>query len=463
MTKTLVHLPSPLQKRAFYLMLANAKQLQQDGEQVVLTHCDLSGGTCSANLIGSRLICKACRMSTRRTVESAGMQVVPLGTGRPEFKRIRQQRQYSWANRREIVDGVHSCLVTILRALTTDLNRVGFVRAIKRRYYASSLKLLESLDQLVRREKVDRIEVLNGRYACMKIGLVAAARHGIEFNTLDYNYGGHPMIFRGHTPHDRAAIQKRMLQNPADETVAAEYYNSRRDRRFNKFAGQHRHFRPPEVDPKYKRKITFFLSSQDECESLGPSWRSPFRDNAEVILRACEAYPETFFCVRFHPNQASILSDINEGFEAVEAMPNVAIFGADDQIDSYSLVDWSDVVVTFASTISVEACWQGKPVIQLGPSFYDQLGFSETPESTDAFLELLGNELRPSPKESIVRFANYELRDYDTISYLNCDGGDARPVGFKRRRSLPAKIAKEINGMATRLIQRVMKRQLQAS
>lgn len=459
MSAVVVHLPPPMQKRAFCLMLARAKQLEEEGQEVVLTHCALPVGTCSGNLAGSRLVCKACHHSTRQSVADTGLTLVPLGV--PPEQNAERPETLSFRDRCELAGGVQSCLVTVLRVLTADLNHIRVLRGIKRRYYNTAASLLRAFYRLLDDRDVDRIEVLNGRYACMKAGVVAAQSRGISFTTLDFNCYGQPMVFAGHTPHDRTAIQQRIRRNEPDQQLAHDYYDGRRDRRHNKFAAKHRHFHPPEVEDRYRRKVTFYLSSQDECESLGPSWRSPFRNNAEVIRQACEAFPDYYFCVRFHPNQANILSDVTRGFRGLQRLPNLSIYYPDDDVDSYSLLDWSDVVVTFASTVAIEACWQGKPVVQLGPSFFDQLNISETPRTVQEFLQLLGTELQPHDRDSAARFARYETSDFDSLRYLDCQNGKAKPVGFARRASAFAKSAKELNGMATKTLQRLTERQLQ--
>ncbi|MCG8449792.1 MAG: hypothetical protein MI725_09460 [Pirellulales bacterium] len=456
MSSVILHLPPPMQKRAFQLMLAHAKQVQEEGEPVILTHCDQQGGTCSANLAGSRLICAACRHSTRKSAEDAGLELVPLSLPEGES----DDQQLSWHENVELAEGVHSCLITLLRVLKFDLNRLPLLRGIKRRNFRTAAVLLKAMNSLLKKRKVHRIEVLNGRYACMKVGLIAAKKFGLDFNTLDFNCFGKPMVFRGHTPHDRGAIQDRIRRNPADLEVAQQYYDARKDKRFNVFARKHQYSEMPAAPFGTKKRVSFFLSSQDECESLGPEWRSPFRDTASVVRQACQAYPDYFFCVRFHPNQAKILSDVTSDYHRLHALRNLHVFYPTDEVNTYSLVDWSDVVVTFASTVAIEACWSGKPVVQLGPSFFDQLDISYTPKNTQEFLQLLGSDMQAWPVEAAAQFANYDLNDVDELRYLDYSSGAERPVGFRRRASAFAASAKKANSLAQKLLKNFVARRL---
>ncbi|MCH2114548.1 MAG: hypothetical protein MK171_06530 [Pirellulales bacterium] len=448
MSSVIVYLPPPTQKRAFQLMLAQAKQVRDEGESVILTHCDLQAGTCSANLMGSRLICSACRYSTRKSVADTGLELVHLRQTQDESGALELARH----DRTELLEGVNSCLITLVRVLKNDLNRNPLLRWIKRRNFRTATVLFKAMTALMKTRQVHRIEVLNGRYACMKIGLIAAQRFGLDYNTLDFSCVGRPMVFRGHTPHDRKAIQQRIRRSPPDEAIAQQYYMARKDKRFNPFAGRHQISAAPCAPRKTQKKVAFFLSSQDECESLGPEWRSPFQKSAEVVRQACEEFPDYFFCVRFHPNQANILSDITSEFRQLQHLSNVEIYYPDDQVDSYSLIEWSDLVVTFASTVAVEACWAGKAVVQLGPSFFDELGISYTPKSTSEFLQLLGTNLKASPRRGAAQFANYDMNDFDDLKYLEYSSGAGKPIGFCRKGSVFATPAKKINFLVNKFL-----------
>lgn len=450
MSSVVVYVPPPMQKRAFYMMLARAKELSERGEAVTVAYCSQRAGTCSSNLSGSALVCAACRFSSRKSLSASGLPFVALGTDDTSTDEL---PVLNYDDAADIMVGVHSCLVTVLRVMTADLNRVPGLREIKRRYFTSSVRLLQAFRDLVASDAT-RVEVLNGRFACMKVALMAAAENDVTYNTLDFNLSGQPMVFEAFTPHDRIAVQKRILRNEANPDVAATYFEARRSSVFNRYAAGHQYFSPPEAADGYRRRVSFFLSSQDECESLGPSWRTPFKDNPGVIRAAAEAFPDYFFCVRFHPNQASIIGDVTGPFQDLQ-LKNVCMYLPTDDVNSYELMEWSDVVVTFASTVAVESCWMGKPVIELGPSYFDHLNISYTPSDTIGFLDLLGQDLQARDAAPAARFANYELNDFDEFQYYSDDDPSRYEAhGITRWGSIAAKPAKEFNNLVTWLLQR---------
>jgi len=222
----------------------------------------------------------------------------------------------------------------------------------------------------------------------------------------------------------------------------------RRSAAFNRFAKQHQTFEPDPRSEVYNRKITFFLSSQDECAALGRQWQSTFPPDVEVIRQACLRYPDVFFCVRFHPHQAKMPGDVESPFESLQDLDNLCIYGPHSVINTYELIDWSDCVVTFASTVGVESCWVGKPVIQLGPSFFDQLGVANTPATMDEFLTLLGDDSLPSgDRDNAARYAYFDVSDCDTIRHLDCDNGRNRVIGMRPKLRLGTRVSKRVNSL----------------
>lgn len=431
MSKILLYAAYPLWRKNTLVTMARARMLADQGHEVVLAHCDARAGTCACNYTASPLICAVCRSGIRGTARNLGLRTVPLGV-RGRFPA--QAHRTPFSDRRELVEGVLSGIVSTFRVLPHAIRRRSLLGRIQRNYYDTARRLLAGMVKLVESERPDRIEVFNGRHACCRPPLLIARRRGVPFNTLEILGHGHPIVFQGHTAHDRKAVQARVLRHPADMELAQGYYAARRNRRaVNRFAGRHSpSFQPPSAEG-FDRRVTVFLSSQDEFASLGKSWQSPFPPEHEVIEAVCRAFPRTFFVVRFHPNQAGIKNDILSDYAGVAALPNVKLYPPTDTANSYRLVEWSDVVVGFNSTITVEACWMGKAAIMLGPSYYDELEVAYTPADVGALIELLRRDtLPPRDRANAARLAHYLLRDWDDLPYLGFRHGRVAAQGFRR-------------------------------
>ncbi|MCA9064650.1 MAG: hypothetical protein KDA96_16375 [Planctomycetaceae bacterium] len=438
--RVIVHAAYPIWRKHTLIAMARARQLQDAGHSVTLSYCDASAGTCAVNFAGSPVVCSICQSRTRQTAESLGLTTVPLGI--PQIATAVAVKEAPLADRVHIAEGVRSALVSTFRMMPTDLCQSVTLQLIKRRYYATAMRMLAAMNRLVRKIGANRIEVFNGRQACSRFCITSAHRSQIAFSTLEVCTKQHPIVFHGHTAHDRHFIQQRIMSHPADMEIAEQYYARRRQPRTNKFAKKHSSAFQPPAKEGFRRCVSVFLSSQDEFESLGKEWRSPFPPYAEVIEDLCQRHPETLFAIRFHPNQADISSDIRTPFHEIESLPNCVIYYPETTANTYRLIEWADVVLTFGSTVTVEACWVGKPVVMLGPSFFDELNVSYNPSTLEELHVLMQSDLKPKDRTNCARWAVFEETDWDDLPMLSHNGRTFVPQGFDVSKSGLARIAR---------------------
>ena len=444
----LIHAAYPLWRKHTLVTLARARQLQDEGHRVAVTYCNATAGTCAVNYGGSPVACMICKQRVRQTAESLGLQTIPL----PADSSADDQSPLPFSEQRSLMEGVQSGVISTFRTLPETARREPLIRRIKRRYFSNATRLLKSMKAVVSDWRPDRIEVFNGRHACSKFAVIAARAAGIAFTTLEVTARQHPFVCPGYMVHDRRQIQKRILNHPADFEFAEKYYSNLRKPRTNKYAKKHgQAFVPPEV-PAGTRKVSIFLSSQDEFASLGKDWISPFLDYGPIVERACRENPDMYFVVRFHPNQAEMAGDLLTPFAEAAKLPNVRIHYAQETVNSYSIMEWSDVVVTFGSTITVEACWAGKPVITLGPSFFDQLNVAHTPRTVDDFVKLLREPLQPKPRDNAARYAWFREYDVNPLKYIQHTGRTMVENGFSIRHPWLGQIARTTDDVICNMI-----------
>ena len=93
---------------------------------------------------------------------------------------------------------------------------------------------------------------------------------------------------------------------------------------------------------------------------------------------------------------------------------NITIVPPESPVSSYALMDVADKVVVMGSTMGVESCYWGKPVINLRKSWYDHLDVSYIPKSKEEFAELLTECLQPKGVEGALKYG-YFFMDTDEI------------------------------------------------
>jgi len=143
----------------------------------------------------------------------------------------------------------------------------------------------------------------------------------------------------------------------------------------------------------------------------------------DLILAIIKDHPETLFVIRAHPDelrkgkrsQESVPMWVSEN--GVDQMRNVIFIPPDEYLSSYDLIQRSNLVLVYNSSIGLEASLMGKAVICGGKarySDYETVFFPETPEEyqdkVEQFLNPESAQSAPSKlQENARRFMYYQL------------------------------------------------------
>jgi len=247
--------------------------------------------------------------------------------------------------------------------------------------------------EVVRQRRSTCLVVFNGRFLHDAAAHAAAESHGLP--VLSFDFGGNDTDYdlTRDATHDWSALQDRMKklysswdENERDE-VGSRWFEDRRhheDKRNARFVESQVVGRGVEL-PRDKRIVVFFSSSGDEISELDVDWEKFFYGQPgalAAVAQICRESKDTFLVVRTHPHKRmKARLDVEDWHKAVEtAGPDMHLDEWSD-VDSYTLMDLADVVVTFGSTTGVEAAYAKKPVIVLGPSAYDELECAANPSS----------------------------------------------------------------------------------
>jgi hypothetical protein len=128
-------------------------------------------------------------------------------------------------------------------------------------------------------------------------------------------------------------------------------------------------------------------------------------------IEAARRHPQTALIVRVHPEEIrwgsrEMVGDaIRDAFP--ELPPNVRVIGPDESINSYALIDSSDVVLTYTTTVGVEAAVRGRAVAVCGEAHYRGKGFTIDVDGPEDLHEVLahGGEMSEAQVELALRYA----------------------------------------------------------
>ncbi|MCZ8144135.1 hypothetical protein [Flavobacterium sp.] len=293
-------------------------------------------------------------------------------------------------------------------------------------FYANSIQLYDFFIQSFSKEQPDLVVIFNGRFAYTRALLRACEAMNIPFYT--HERGADPtkfMMYPKALPHDMKLYNSIMLEAWNDDSVsltektaiAEKYYQDRMAGKsqswFSFVANQEKEKLPEQWNPNHYN-IGIFLSSEDEFIAIGNTWEAGLFSNQLVgIQQLFEKLPRKENChfyIRIHPNSKQSVDFIRN----LKALENdaVTVILPDSKYSTYKLMMEVDKVISFGSTVGIEATFWGKTSVGLGQSFYTALEAVYFPTSIDMAIQYIDDDsLVPIAKERALPYA-YHLATF---------------------------------------------------
>jgi hypothetical protein len=277
---------------------------------------------------------------------------------------------------------IASTMISMLR--NPDFDVLGNLNLIKE-YYKSTVALYLSTIDYINKFKPDRAYLYNGRYSHVRAILRACESEGVLF--LAHERGcnqNHYDLFYNKLPHDKKyaveKVEEYWLGNKheLDEKIkiGSEFYISRKrgnPKDWTSYTNGQDAATLPDNFNKSKINIGIFNSSMDEFASISQEWSySFFEDQEEFIQKLSERFKdekEYHFYLRVHPNLKDLKNSQTESILKLKNI-NLTVIPGDSKVGSYQLLDHCDKVITFGSTMGIEAVFWNKPSILVSSSFY---------------------------------------------------------------------------------------------
>jgi hypothetical protein len=328
--------------------------------------------------------------------------------------------------------GVASSLISRARDPYPDLQ--GASAFISRALLASA-RTFEHAQSLIREHRPSTVVVFNGRFACARPVAEAAGVLGIP--RLFHERGGSAgrYVVDDRPTHDYAATRRRIAEaweeaGPDRDEVARSFFALRRGGDgtgwLSYIDGQEKGRAPPRTT---KKRLVYFSTSEDEFVASDDLVRHALFGSQREAMRFLVGYvsrhDDVELVVRVHPHLREKSSRERSWWDGLQG-PNVVVETSFSTTDSYALAESADTVLTYASSIGVEAAYLGKPVILLGESEYRALDCAYVPESIAELEELLSRKnLEAKPPERCLPFGYYFImrgqsyRHYESTSLFH--------------------------------------------
>ena len=284
-----------------------------------------------------------------------------------------------------------------------------------------------SLKNKFAEDKPDRLIIFNGRMAPLRPALRLAQSCNIEAYVHERSGDlNRYCLIKNVYPHDldfmkheiELNYQNSVLSEANKLEIATQWFEERINNHPQAWVSftenQTKEMLPQTFNPK-NLNIAIFNSSEDEMISI-EGWQNPFYANQNEgiykILHEFKSVEAIKFFLRIHPNLSNINNSQTKFLEYnLSEFNNLEIISAKSPVSTYTLIDNCDLVITFGSTVGIEAVYRNKPSILMGRAIYEDLGGIISPKSHAELVNIIKDYLTtnklPISSKSKTAFIKY--------------------------------------------------------
>ena len=391
---------------------------REKGDDVYIVQCRGHLKYCYANLYNDKKLCRYCRdrfdyaMQLIKMDKTHVLQLpqkdVSEDVYNKNFKDVEELKQYFYGAFAELGSCVASIIVDITNDHKPDV--IKYREAIKK-YLKSTYAAFLGMQEIVDNLKPDYAILFNGRSLDCRANLQVMKNNNIPFDTFERGgYHDRYMLY-----HNTMCQNLETIRNSLEEIIknattedwqkAKQFFELRRTRKSTNWRSftttQKTGTLPADFDAS-KKNITIFNSSVSEYVCIPDLKPGIFPENIiaiREIARYFQNKPQYHVYLRVHPHLKDKLK--NTQMQEIialknENIPNFTVIMPQEEIDTYTMLDKSDKVITFGSTMGIEATYWGKPSILIGDAYWRELNVAYEPANPQELFELLTTDNLPA-------------------------------------------------------------------
>lgn len=443
MNSVLFYHTTPFLPHHLGVLLDEAVISHNRGDVVCFAVCDGLMDMCFCNPNKNPNLCKVCKQMTRKAVKKLpkSIKVIKLLKYKKYIENKKYVFDYSSVSdiKRIEYKGCKIGYSTLSAYITKTRNCSPKINTEFKFYFDSLLTqacaLTDVLDVLYGEVSPSMVCLFNGRFYEHRPFFDLAVQKGINAKIFEvvggYGEPYHKVCFDNITPHNIKGYHDKVdrlwqdKQNDLDLkiSVGRSFFENRRKGRpacdVVYTANQEMGCLPVDWNAN-KTNIVIFNSSEDEFASVGDEYEKLafFRSQIEgikTILSLTKEEKNIHYYLRIHPNLSKIKYRYHTDLLSLgKTYDNVTVIPGTDKVSTYELMDKSDKIVVFGSTMGLEAAYWGKPVILLSGSFYYYTDLCYKPHSKDELYTMLTTTLASKNNEEAVKFGfNFMYRNPD--------------------------------------------------
>ena len=413
----------------------------ESGNRVFFLECDVFLRVCQRNRYGNYFFCKICKKRMNSNIKALGIdknaelyflsdiiknEDIEYASGfQMDFNSVSELKDITYKGAC-LGFGAFSSYVTFTRnvmpEITDSFKKYIFFLLRK------ELAVYRALERLQSQYRFDEIIFHNGRFAQYKPFLEFAKMNNIDYISTEFRRVDGKWLrdnFINDIPHSITYVANNVLRNwemgsPGNRVKIGRSFFEKRKNGLpagddNRVYVKNQHLGElPTGWSNDVENIVIFNSSEDEYLAVNRDYDNNllFPNQFTALKTIFEHYKNDntkHFYLRIHPNLKDVPFKSHVGLYRLK-YPNVTIVPADSSISSYSLLDQSDKVIIFDSTMGVEAEYWGKPVIALTKYFYWPLGMLHHPNTIDEVWDLIDRkDLKAQSTDNIIKYGYWMM------------------------------------------------------
>lgn len=406
-----------------------AKYLEMRNWQVEFLFCSGFTSACNKERIGKSkentlLMCTECSWGYSHIQEKTKASITFLkrqALDSIEIERINE------------LTSVHDCISHVLTDNTPigELTKVNVLRffyqgsfthsdnelKVYKKYLLGTYQAVKSIENYFSTSSTDLILLQNGSGNLDQSMIYFAQKKGIHYITQESFIGSNSWIYKKNGIAIHLDFINEWKKNKANLSV--NQLNELHQFLFKIKTGEVYNVKLQESeigDLNLKKGVTLFTNMNFDTYVLGRN--SLFSSMENWLIETIEFWKENTkdipLYIRVHPGETKMATPaVKFTREIVKPFldKNIILIDSDSKINSYSLVLNSNYVITYSSTIGVEAMMMDIPCVSAGEAFYKP--FALTTETKQQYFETL-KELNNNKRQ--VKIQKNELESY--LHYL---------------------------------------------
>ena len=392
-------------------MLLNHKE---KGDEIYFLRCSGMNGVGCGNLLAmSEGTCKHCQEKQKMFHRISGLdkyikEYIDVEQRMPQkeyfgfhrYENIEELMELEYQGN-DIGRGIAAIIVSQFRDSEPELT--DEIQDVIHRYSNMLVNYIDTLERLVAEYRFDITYVFSGRFPFHRATLRVMQKNHVDIYVsevaltlgkyrLTYNQYPHGEMV-DHTMADQ--VWSNGLSYEEKERLAAQWYIGRQtgDSLIHKEFHFVRDQKEGVLDciKEGSLNIAVFISSEDEYVTIKEQ-ECYFKNQNEVLQQIAQTKWDipVNFIVRVHPNLRGLENAQTRGLREIRG-DCITVIPAESPVSTYQLVRQCDLVLTFISTMGIEACFARKPVIVLGYAFYSKLLNTVMPQNHAELCEAINH------------------------------------------------------------------------